>query len=197
MDKKLWLMVIFWSGMVMTSSAQVSPGQTLPIKTEIVGPLPLQAGNWIVGGSVGSLGYNLSSDSFNADFNPKLGFFVFDNIAFGIGGTWGLSTVKGMDKVWSYGIVPFARYYLPEGRSGTGSFFGEVEAGISGSTGTSNASFLGGLRAGYAQFITNSIALEGTLGYSYSKANIRRAAAVTGLGIGVGFQIYFIGAPNR
>jgi hypothetical protein len=150
-----------------------------------------------VGGSVGSLGYNFGSQSFNANLHPKLGFFIFDDIAVGVGATVGLSTVKGLDKIWSYGFVPFARYYFPEMVSSTGRFFGEMELGISGSTGTSDASLLGGLRAGYAQFITNNVALEGTFGYSYSKANLNRGDAITGLGIGIGFQIYFVGAINR
>src|SRR5690606_41913569 len=99
--------------------------------------------------------------------------------------------------ILSYVVVPVVRYYFPVGSSVTGRFYGVVEAGSCGSTGTSDASFLGGVKAGYAHFITNSVALEGTLGYTYSKANINSGSAVTGLGIGLGFQIYLPGGRNR
>src|SRR5699024_8093954 len=101
------------------------------------------------------------------------------------------------DNICSYGVVPFARYYFPEGASVTGRFIGEVEAGIYGSTDTSDASFLAGVKAGYDHFITNSVSSEGTLGYTYSKANFNSGSAVTGLGIGLGFQIYLPGGRNR
>lgn len=198
MRKKLLFMVVLCSTLaVFTSSAQVSPENSRPQMSEIVGTLPIQAGNWIVGGSVGSLGYNFTSESFNANINPRLGFFVVDNIAVGIGAIVGLTTMKEDENIWSYGVAPFVRYYFPEGASATGRFFGELEAGVSGSTGTSGASFLGGIRGGYAHFITNSVALEGTFGYTYSKANVSSGPAVTGLGIGLGFQIYLPGSRNR
>lgn len=197
MKKQLLLIVSFFVMGAYSASAQVSPERSLPQTSERVGATPIQAGNWIVGGSIGSLGYNFSSESFNLNLNPKMGYFVMDNIAVGLGAIVGLSTMKNNDDVWSYGVVPFARYYFPEGASVTGRFFGEVEAGISGSTGASDASFLGGVKAGYAHFVTNSVAIEGTLGYTYSKANISSGSAVTGLGIGLGFQIYLPGGRNR
>lgn len=198
MLKKALSTIVFLSVLVVfTSSAQVSPEESRPQTAEAVGNFPIQAGNWIVGGSLGSLGYNFSSESFNVNLNPRLGFFVMDNIAVGVGAVLGLSTFEQQDNIWSYGVAPFARYYFPEGASVTGRFFGELEAGISGSTGASAASFLGGVRAGYAHFITNSVAVEGTFGYTYSQANISSGAAVTGLGVGLGFQIYLPGARNR
>lgn len=198
MKKTRLLILVFccWIG-AYSASAQVSPNQSPPQASERVGAVPIQAGNWIVGGSLGSLGYNFSSESFNVNLNPRAGFFVVDNIAVGVGAVLGLTTLQHSDNIWSYGVAPFARYYFPEGASVTGRFFGEVEAGISGSTGASDASFLGGVRAGYAHFVTNSVAVEGTLGYTYSQANISSGSAVTGLGIGLGFQIYLPGARNR
>lgn len=198
MKKKLLLMTMFCCAIgLYTASAQVSPNDSRPQAAERVGTVPIQAGNWIVGGGLGSLGYNFTSESFNVSLNPRAGFFVVENIAVGVGAVLGLTTMKNSDNIWSYGVAPFARYYFPEGASATGRFFGEVEAGISGSTGTSDASFLGGIKAGYAHFVTNSVALEGTLGYTYSKANINTGSAVTGLGIGLGFQIYLPGGRNR
>lgn len=179
------------------SYSQVTPDESLPQTEENVGTIPIQAGNWIVGGNLGSLGYNFSTESFNVNINPRLGFFILDNIAVGVGAVVGLTTLENQDNIWSYGLVPFARYYFPEGASLTGRFFGELEAGVSGSTGTTDASFLGGVRGGYAHFVTNSVALEGTLGYTFSKANISSGNTVTGLGIGLGFQIYLPGSRNR
>lgn len=198
MKKQLLLTIVFCVAIgAYSASAQVDPRSSLPQTSERVGITPIQAGNWIVGGSLGSLGYNFSSESFNLNLNPKLGYFVLDNVAVGVGAIVGLSTMQDDDNIWSYGLVPFARYYFPEGASVTGRFFGEVEAGVSGSTFASDASFLGGVKAGYAHFITNSVAIEGTLGYTYSKANISSGSAITGLGIGLGFQIYLPGARNR
>jgi hypothetical protein len=192
----LLMTALLVSFVAFASYSQVSPEESLPQTEENVGITPIQAGNWIVGGNIGSLGYNFSTESFNANINPRVGFFILDNIAVGVGAVVGLTTLENEDNIWSYGLVPFARYYFPEGASPTGRFFGELEAGVSGSTGTSDASFLGGVRAGYAHFITNSVAIEGTFGYTFSKANISSGSTVTGLGIGLGFQIYLPGSIN-
>lgn len=196
-SKKLSITAVLVWFVAFASYSQVTPDESLPQTEEIVGTIPIQAGNWIVGGNLGSLGYNFSTESFNVDINPRIGFFVLDNIAIGVGAVIGLTTFENQDNLWSYGLVPFARYYFPEGASATGRFFGEVEAGVSGSTGASEASFLGGVRAGYAHFVTNSVAIEGTVGYTFSQANITSGSTVTGLGIGLGFQIYLPGSRNR
>lgn len=196
-SKNLLTTVLFVLSVAFTSYSQVTPDESLPQTSAAVGTTPIQAGNWIVGGSLGSLGYNFSSESINVNLNPRAGFFLMDNIAVGVGAVVGWTTFRNEDNIWSYGLAPFVRYYFPEGASATGRFFGELEAGLSGSTGASDASFLGGIRAGYAHFVTNSVAIEGTFGYTYSQANISSGAAVTGLGIGLGFQIYLPGARNR
>lgn len=93
--------------------------------------------------------------------------------------------------------MPFARYYFPEGASSTGRFFGQAEAGITGADrgGTDDGSkkdtsFGFGLNAGYAHFVSRNVALEGSVGYNYSKSDASDAKAQNGLGVALGFQIY-------
>lgn len=178
-------------------NAQVDPRTSLPPTSSAVGDQPVQAGNWIVGGSIGALGYNFSTEAFNVNLNPRAGFFILDNVAVGLGLSVGLATVPNLPNVWSYGLTPFARYYFPEGATTNSRFFGEVETGLGGSTEASDFAFLGAIRAGYAHFITPDVALEATLGYSYSRANINTPVSVTGLGVGLGLQIYLTGRRNR
>lgn len=171
-----------------------------PQLSENVGTSPIQQGNWIVGGSVGSLGYSFEGETFNINVMPSAGYFVSDGIAIGLTAGAGLQTVKGDgDNVWNYKVAPFVRYYFPEGASSTGRFFGQGDIGISGASAGSysDTSFAYGLNAGYAHFITRSVALEVMAGYNYSKSDIATAKAQTGLGVSVGFQIYIPGKGNK
>ncbi|HSJ68654.1 MAG TPA: hypothetical protein VK921_13305 [Anditalea sp.] len=183
--------------LILNVNAQVDPRTSLPPTSFAAGEEPIRAGNWIVGGSIGALGYNFSTEAFNVNLNPRAGFFILDNIAVGLGFSVGLATVPVLPNVWSYGVTPFARYYFPEGATATSRFFGEVETGLGGSTEASDFAFLGAIRAGYAHFITPDVALEATLGYSYSRANVNTPVSVTGLGLGLGLQIYLTGRRNR
>jgi len=159
-----------------------------------VNDAPIKKGNWIVGGSVGAFGYSFESENFNINVMPKAGYFIFDGIAVGLGVDLGLSTVKGGENIWGYGIKPFLRYYFPEGASSTGRFFGQGDIGVTGATeGTADTSFAFGLNMGYAHFITRTVALEVTAGYNYSKSSSASAVAQNGLGAAVGFQIYLPG----
>src|SRR5690606_3894951 len=98
------------------------------------------------------------------------------------------------DNVWGYGIAPFVRYYFPGGASATGRFFGQGDIGIGGSSAGSDVSLNLGLNAGYAHFITQTVALEVMGGYNYSKANISASSdKQSGLGVSLGFQIYLPG----
>jgi len=167
---------------------------TTPQYQQEVGRKPIQKGNWIVGGSIGALGYSFESENFNINLMPKAGYFISDGIAIGLGVDLGFSTVKGGDNIWGYGIKPFIRYYFPEGSSSTGRFFGQGDLGITGATeGAADTSFAFGINMGYAHFITSTVALEVTAGYNYSKSEAANAVAQNGLGAAVGFQIYLPG----
>ena len=165
---------------------------TTPQTSANVGTTPIKQGNWIVGGSIGSIGYSFEGENFNINLSPQAGYFISDGIAIGLTTGFGLQTVKGGDNIYQYKLMPFARYYFPEGASSTGRFFEQGEVGVTGakSGGVSDTSFGFGVNAGYAHFISRNVALEGTVGYNYSKSNLANAQAQNGLGVAVGFQIY-------
>ena len=188
--KYLFLSAIAFLFLGSTAFAQI---ETTPQMSSEVGAAPIQKGNWMVGGSIGSLGYSFEGESFNININPRAGYFVSDGIVVGASLNGGLITASDEDNVWTYGISPFIRYYFPEGSSSTGRFFGQGEVGIAGSSVGDDVSTAFGVGLGYAHFITRTVALEAIAGYNYSKANNSNASAHSGIGINVGFQIYLPG----
>ena len=59
-------------------------------------------------------------------------------------------------------------------------------------------SLLLGASGGYAHFVTRTVALEGLLSYNFTKADISGSGGgISGLGLGLGFQIYLPGRANR
>lgn len=189
MKKKILLFGLVLCG-ISSHAQEITP----PQYEQSVNDAPIQKGNWIVGGSIGALGYSFESENFNINVMPKAGYFITDGIAVGVGVDLGFSTVKGGENIWGYGIKPFVRYYFPEGASSTGRFFGQGDLGITGATeGSADTSFAFGLNMGYAHFITRTVALEVTAGYNYSKSDSANAVAQNGLGAAVGFQIYLPG----
>lgn len=164
-----------------------------PQTSASVGIAPVQKGNWIVGGSLGSLGYSFEGKMFSIAINPRAGYFISDGLALGLGVTGSLNAVSGEDNVWGYGVAPFVRYYFPEGASASGRFFAQGDVGIAGSSPGSGATLALGANVGYAHFITNTVALEAMLGYNYSKATVSGSEKASGLGVSLGFQIYLPG----
>lgn len=172
------------------SFAQVN---TTPQTTANVGLTPIKTGNWMVGGSVGNIGYSFEGDAFNIQLNPRAGYFIADGLALGAQATIGLKAVKDLDNEWNYGIAPFVRYYFPGGASASSRFFTQGDIGIAGSSAGDDVSLALGANIGYAHFITQTVALEASLGYNYTKANVNLGDKATGLGVGIGFQIYLPG----
>ncbi|SEG53285.1 porin family protein [Sphingobacterium lactis] len=191
--KNLLLTLALTAGCLTYSSAQQI--NTVPQSSADVGMEPIKQGNWMVGGSIGSLGYSFESESFNIQVNPRAGYFISDGVAIGAQANLGFRTSDAdADNVWGYGIAPFVRYYFPGGASATGRFFGQGDIGIGGSSAGDDVALNLGLNAGYAHFITQTVALEVTAGYNYSKANINaQSDKQSGLGVAVGFQIYLPG----
>lgn len=185
------LLSLFAFGIAVSSFAQVNP--TTPQHSANVGLAPIRQGNWMVGGELAGLGYSFEANSFNIGLRPRAGYFVSDGIAIGAQAALGFQNVDGGSNVWNYGIAPFVRYYFPEGASSTGRFFGHGNVGIGGSNAGDNVSLELGLAAGYAHFITQTVALETTVGYNYNKANINSGGGQNGLGVSLGFQIYLPG----
>lgn len=180
---------LFLAGVFAVNAQEVNKPQT----SANVGITPVQQGNWIVGGSLGSLGYSFEGENFNIMLNPRAGYFVSDGVAIGLSLIGSLATVPDEDDLWGYGVAPFVRYYFPQGSSASGRFFAQGDIGIAGSSPGSGASFALGANVGYAHFITQSVALEATAGYNYSKATVSGSTGQSGLGIALGFQIYLPG----
>lgn len=189
--KKIILSLGMAVGLLATAEAQSI--ETTPQSTADVGMTPIKQGNWMVGGSVGNLGYSFEGKAFNIQVNPRAGYFISDGLAIGAQASLGFTAVKDLDNEWNYGIAPFVRYYLPGGASASGRFFTQGDIGIAGSSKGSDVSLALGANIGYAHFITKTVALEATLGYNYTKANVNLGDKATGLGVGVGFQIYLPG----
>ncbi|SEK57308.1 hypothetical protein [Parapedobacter koreensis] len=189
MKRVLLFSALFLAGVFAASAQDINKPQT----SANVGMAPVQQGNWIVGGSLGSLGYSFEGENFNISLNPRAGYFISDGIAIGLGLVGSLATVPDEDDVWGYGVAPFIRYYFPEGSSSTGRFFAQGDVGISGSSPGSGASLALGANVGYAHFITSSVALEVTAGYNYSKATVSGSTGQSGLGVALGFQVYLPG----
>lgn len=166
--------------------------ETTPQTSSAVGTAPIQQGNWMVGGGIGSLGYDFDAKKFNIALEPSAGYFVSDGIAVGLKLIADFATIEDADNVFNYGLLPFARYYFPEGASSTGRFFAEAKAGIAGSKGGDNVNFGFGAGLGYSHFITKTVALEALAGYN-DLAGASSVGTQGGLGLMVGFQIYLPG----
>ncbi len=189
--KKFTLLMALIGGFTLTTQAQRV--ETTPQTSANVGLEPIKQGNWMVGGSIGNIGYSFEGDQFNINLNPRAGYFITDGLAIGAQASLGFTAIKGDDNVYNYGISPFVRYYFPGGASASGRFFGQGDIGIAGSKPGSDVSLALGANVGYAHFITQTVALEVMTGYNYSKANVNSGGGQSGLGLAVGFQIYLPG----
>ncbi|HWK99234.1 MAG TPA: hypothetical protein VNQ55_04780, partial [Parapedobacter sp.] len=65
---------LFLAGVFAVNAQDVNRPQT----SANVGITPIQQGNWIVGGSLGNLGYSFEGESFNLSLNPRAGYFISD-----------------------------------------------------------------------------------------------------------------------
>lgn len=189
--KRVFLFSVVLLAAAFTAKAQQDINR--PQTSASVGAAPIQQGNWIVGGSLGSLGYSFEGESFGIAITPRAGYFISDGVAIGLQVEGSLQTAKGSDNEWGYGVLPFIRYYFPEGSSSSGRFFAQGDIGVRGTSLNDGASFALGANVGYAHFITQSVALEVTAGYNYSKATGGSSEKQSGLGVGLGFQIYLPG----
>lgn len=199
--KRLFLLSSFFLATIFCAEAQVDDAaDRLPQTSAPVAGEALQKGNWLVGGSVGSLGIDFGTGNFQMSIFPNVGYFLSDQAVLGAQTNLSLYSNEGGTDV-SYGFSPFIRYYLGAGARDTGRFFGELGLGGAGSavrgTADNAISFLLGLRAGYAHFVADNVALETTAGYTFSDAEISTPYNVSGLNITFGFQIYLPGRRNR
>jgi hypothetical protein len=197
--KHLLLLLVILSAINFTVAAQ---DITTPQTTAGVAYDAVQKGNWLVGATLGSIGQNFRSDRFSIDIRPRAGIFISDNAAIGTQVQLGVDLYKGGQNFF-YGLTPFARYYFPEGAAPTHRWFGELTAGIAGSSREDDEedavfSSVFGISAGYAHFVASNVALEGTLNLVRSHADVSvGSSGTTGLSLGLGFQIYLPSRANR
>ncbi len=159
---------------------------------------PVQKGNWMVGASLGSLGYAFESEQFNINLAPQAGYFVQDNLALGLKLGLGWVTVKNADNFFTYELSPFVRYYFPNAAAGNGRFFLQGDIGVTGtSAANTDAALKVGANVGYAHFLNRNVAVEVTAGYNYSESNFPGADSQSGLGVAAGFQIYLPGRSTK
>ncbi len=199
--KTLLFLPIFLLLFVFSVAAQDLQDLPRPQTTAAVADEAVQQGNWLVGANIGNIGFNFKSDNFGIDINPRAGYFISDNAAIGAEVQLGLSLYDGGED-FRYGLTPFARYYFPEGAAPTHRWFAEVLAGFAGSSledseEDASLSSVLGIRAGYAHFVSQNVAIEGILGYTSTNADINVGNGNSGLNLGIGLQIYLPGRNNR
>jgi hypothetical protein len=153
-------------------------------------------GNLLVGADLANFNLSLENDgSFTMRIDPKLAFFIRDNLAVGLYLNTGLSTYKGGGTNFNYGIGALGRYYINDSTVNMlkhGRFFVEANAGIEGFNPAvgDNTNGLGlGAGPGYAYFITSNVALEALLKYN-GIIGFGSASTSSNLNLSFGFQIY-------
>src|SRR5690554_3140645 len=122
-------LLLFSIGLLFVCSTAFAQIETTPQMESEVGTAPIQQGNWMVGGGIGSLGYDFDAKKFNIALEPGAGYFVSDGIAVGLKLIADFATIEDAENTFNYGLLPFVRYYFPEGSSPTGRFFAEAKAG--------------------------------------------------------------------
>ncbi|ANI90660.1 hypothetical protein A9P82_06870 [Arachidicoccus ginsenosidimutans] len=198
MKKLLFLAVAGVLGSFGIANAQIQKGNLM---------LGADLGNSVAGSAginTGLFGanFNLNKNAgWGIGINPKVGYFVKDNLLVGGIVTLGYNKAKGVDAdhTTTYGIQALGRYYLSPGEHGIdnylkhGRFFVEANAGFagtntSGSGGTTNG-FAFGFGPGYSYFITPNVALEGLVKYN-GLAGGGSAGYQNSLGINFGIQVF-------
>jgi hypothetical protein len=193
----LLILAFFATSIIATAQTDLPrPQVRAPVAADAI-----QQGNWILGADIGNLGYNFKSETFSFEIMPRAGLFVSDNAVIGIQTQLGLIAYDNGEQFY-YGLTPFARYYFPEGARASGRWFGEAVVGFAGSSlenSDEDAIFSSvfGLRAGYAHFVGQNVALEGSIGYTRTNSDIDIGTAKSGLSLGFGFNIYLPGRNNR
>lgn len=156
----------------------------------------IQRGNLLIGADIANLNLNLNgSGNFNMRIDPKLAFFIKNNLAVGPYVNFTLATAKNSGTDVGYGIGALGRYYVNDSTInmlGHGRFFFEANVGIEGfnpSTGD-NTNGLGiGAGPGYAYFITPNVGLETLLKYD-GIIGFGSEATTSSLNLAFGLQIY-------
>jgi hypothetical protein len=156
----------------------------------------IQRGNLLVGSDIADFNLSLNKGgSYNITIDPKLAFFIKNNLAVGPFAMLGISGAKGAGTNTSYGVGAFGRYYINDSTINLlrhSRFFIEASAGIEGFNPSAgdNTNGLGlGFGPGFAYFITPNVGLETLLKYNLI-AGFGSSSTSSLLDLSVGFQIY-------
>ena len=160
----------------------------------------IQKGNILAGGDIANFDLGLKKGSaFSMTIDPKLAFFVQNNVAVGAYLNFSLSSFSGSTSI-IYGVGALGRYYFADKNNQNplrhSRFFLEGNVGLTGENVShgSGTNGLGlGIGPGYAYFITPNIGLETLLKYN-GVVGFGNATTQSHLNLNVGFQIYL---PSR
>jgi len=161
-----------------------------------------EKGGFLLGGNASASWSSVRSNtSFQLNFNPQIGYFIKKNLALGV--SIPANYYKNGDITsFNYGLSPFARYYFA--KTEHSSLFASANIGIlfnhteqknfplSSTTSTTlitkNTDKVAGIGLGYTYFLNENIGMETEVKYDFTKNNNYNKS---GLGLNVGFQIYF------
>ena len=160
----------------------------------------IQKGNMMVGASLADMNIKLQKGNtdLSLTLNPKIGYFIQDNIAIGAEVKIGFAHNSAANSI-NYGVGAFGRYYVSSKQFELlkhARFFGEVNAGLVGdnikpkdmpSVSTNGLGI--GFGPGVAYFITPNIGLEALLKYNLG-VGFGSSTTTNNFSIGFGFQIY-------
>ena len=167
-----------------------------------------QKGNLMVGADITDFGFNFQKESttFNFNLNPKLAYFIQDDLALGAYVNFGLATGNnGAGSTVNYGVGALARYYIHDKNvqklefSKRARFFLEANAGFGGTNPNTGASTNGvqlGVGPGLSYFITPNVALDALLKYDLIVGG-GNSTTSHNLGFNLGFQIFLPTAKAR
>lgn len=162
----------------------------------------IQSGNLLWGADIANFNLSLNEGGTSSiRLDPKLAFFVNNNIALGGYVNFGLQTSKGAGKDIDYGVGLLGRYYLGTDMNvvRNSRWFVEGNAGIEGTNPASgeNTNGLGlGIGPGWTYFLTSNVGLEALLKYRGIVGFGDRVSS-SNLELSIGFQIYLPSAQLR
>jgi len=151
-------------------------------------------GNWLVGGTGSFYSAQLKDDNNNTNSNsigleirPNLGYFVMDKFAIGITPLIAYNKPENGSSVTSYGIGPYARYYLLKSDKRV-NVLTHVGYSFSGSNNSSSKSTALDFKAGPVVYFNSSVAFEMTINYNIN--NLNSSTTYNILSLGLGLQIH-------
>lgn len=163
----------------------------------------IQRGNLLVGADIANFELGLNSGgNYHITLDPKVAFFIKNNLAIGPYVRLDLSGAKDAGTDVGYGVGAFGRYYVNDTAINLlkhSRFFAEANAGIEGSNPAvgDNTNGLGlGFGPGFAYFVTENIGLETLLKYN-GIIGFGSSTTTSRLTLSFGFQIYLGSAKAR